>query len=111
MSAFEAEHVIHLLLKLIIMIADNVGKGDLCDRTKSIALAQGGIIILCSDGVTGAQNDQREQFSKDSIERIIQHNSQQSAEVIMQRLQSELQAFTADNYLNTERSIIVIKCK
>ncbi|GFO73725.1 hypothetical protein BJAS_P4717 [Bathymodiolus japonicus methanotrophic gill symbiont] len=33
-SAFEAEHVIHLLLKLIIMIADNVGKGDLCDRTR-----------------------------------------------------------------------------
>ncbi|WP_230988030.1 hypothetical protein [Bathymodiolus japonicus methanotrophic gill symbiont] len=32
-SAFEAEHVIHLLLKLRIMIADNVGKGDLCDRT------------------------------------------------------------------------------
>ncbi|GFO74234.1 hypothetical protein BPLS_P0787 [Bathymodiolus platifrons methanotrophic gill symbiont] len=32
-STFEAEHVIHLLLKLRIMIADNVGKGDLCDRT------------------------------------------------------------------------------
>ncbi|GFO73025.1 hypothetical protein BJAS_P3594 [Bathymodiolus japonicus methanotrophic gill symbiont] len=33
-NAFEAEHVIHLLLKLRIMIADNVGKGDLCDRTR-----------------------------------------------------------------------------
>ncbi|TXK93654.1 hypothetical protein BMR11_16540 [Methylococcaceae bacterium CS5] len=32
-SAFEAEHVIHLLLKLRIMIADNVGEWDLCDRT------------------------------------------------------------------------------
>ncbi|WP_211200779.1 hypothetical protein, partial [Bathymodiolus platifrons methanotrophic gill symbiont] len=32
-SAFEAEHMIYLLLKLRIMIADNVGKGDLCDRT------------------------------------------------------------------------------
>ncbi|GFO73645.1 hypothetical protein BJAS_P4564 [Bathymodiolus japonicus methanotrophic gill symbiont] len=32
-SAFEAEHMIYLLLKLRIMIADNVGKVDLCDRT------------------------------------------------------------------------------
>ena len=44
-------------------------------HAKSIALAQGDIVILCSDGVTGAQNGQREQFSKDSIERIIKQNS------------------------------------
>ncbi|TXK93208.1 hypothetical protein BMR11_17300, partial [Methylococcaceae bacterium CS5] len=37
--ACEAEHMIYLLLKLRIMIADNVGKGDLCDRTILLALA------------------------------------------------------------------------
>ncbi|WP_230988249.1 type II toxin-antitoxin system RelE/ParE family toxin [Bathymodiolus japonicus methanotrophic gill symbiont] len=40
MSAFEAEHMIYLLLKLRIMIADNVGKGDLCDRTHNSRAAK-----------------------------------------------------------------------
>ncbi|GFO73008.1 hypothetical protein BJAS_P3570 [Bathymodiolus japonicus methanotrophic gill symbiont] len=44
-GAFEAEHMNHLLLKLRIMIADNVGKGDLCDRTI------GGIILPFLKGV------------------------------------------------------------
>ncbi|WP_211200766.1 hypothetical protein, partial [Bathymodiolus platifrons methanotrophic gill symbiont] len=47
-SAFEAEHVIHLLLKLRIMIADNVGKGDLCDRTILYIHSHGSQILPAS---------------------------------------------------------------
>lgn len=65
--------------------------------------------MLCSDGVTGTQNEQREQFGKESIERIVKQYAQQPAEQILQSLQSELQSFTAQDYMQTERSIIVIK--
>ena len=78
-------------------------------HAQSIDLAQGDIIVLCSDGVTGAQNEQREQFASLSIERIVKQCSERSAELIIQSLQSELQTFTAEDYMNTERSIIVIK--
>jgi two-component system sensor histidine kinase/response regulator len=78
-------------------------------HTQNIALVQGDVIVLCSDGVTGAQNEQREQFTSLSIERIVKQCSEQSAELIIQSLQSELQTFTAENYMQTERSIIVLK--
>ncbi|MEO1883505.1 MAG: SpoIIE family protein phosphatase [Methyloprofundus sp.] len=64
-----------------------------------MVLAHGAIIVLCSDGVTGAQNEQRKQFGKQTIERIIKQCSQQSAGQIIQILQSELHIFTAQEYM------------
>ncbi|WP_428356698.1 SpoIIE family protein phosphatase [Methyloprofundus sp.] len=78
-------------------------------HAQSIGLEPGDIIVICSDGVTGAQNEQREQFAKQSIERIVKQCSKQSTELIIQSLQSELQTFTAADYMQTERSIIMIK--
>lgn len=78
-------------------------------RTKSMVLATGDFIILCSDGVTGALNEQREQFGKQSIERVVKQLSEPSAEALIQSLQSELEVYTDKAYLQTEQSIIVIQ--
>ncbi|NOQ65070.1 MAG: SpoIIE family protein phosphatase [Methyloprofundus sp.] len=78
-------------------------------QVNNIALQREDIIILCSDGVLGAQNEQREQFGIQSLERLVQQQYEQSADVLIECLQDELEAFTADAYLQTERSIIVIK--
>lgn len=78
-------------------------------RVKNIAISVGDMIVICSDGVLVAQNQQRELFGANSIERIIQQNPQQSAQDLIQSLQIELQHFTEKAYLQTERSIIVLK--
>ena len=78
-------------------------------QVNNIALEADDIILLCSDGVLGAQNEQREQFGIQSIELIVQQQSKQSAHALMESLQVELQTFTEKAYMQTERSIIVIK--
>ncbi|TXL08843.1 hypothetical protein BMR07_01575 [Methylococcaceae bacterium CS1] len=78
-------------------------------QVKDIVLQAKDIIVICSDGVLGAQNEQREQFGVKTIERIVENNSTQSAYAVIQTLQAELEAFTAGAYMQTERSIIVIK--
>ncbi|MCK5355337.1 MAG: SpoIIE family protein phosphatase, partial [Methyloprofundus sp.] len=78
-------------------------------QVENIALAAGDIIVLCSDGVLGAQSEQREQFGMHRIEQVVQQQSTQSAHTLIESLQAELEAFTAGAYRQTERSIIVIK--
>ncbi|NOR79417.1 MAG: SpoIIE family protein phosphatase [Methyloprofundus sp.] len=78
-------------------------------QVKNIALEANDIIVLCSDGVLGAQNEQREQFGVQLIEEIVQQQSGQTASTLIQSLQSELDAFTEKAYMQTERSIIVVK--
>ena len=78
-------------------------------QVKNIVLEAGDIIMLCSDGVLGAQSEQREQFGMHRIEQIVEQQSAQSAHVLIESLQTELEVFTAGAYMQTERSIIVIK--
>ena len=78
-------------------------------QVKNITLAADDIILLCSDGVLGAQNEQREQFGIETIEQIVKQQSAQSAHALIESLKSELQTFTEKAYMQTERSIIVIK--
>jgi len=76
---------------------------------EQFTLAVDDIVVLYSDGVLGAQNEQREQFGDQSITQIVQQHSTQSAAELMQCLQAELDVFTAGAYMQTERSMIVIK--
>jgi len=75
-------------------------------QVKNIALETDDFIVLCSDGVLGAQNEQREQFAMQSIEQVIQQQPTQSAHDLVQALQAKLETYTA---MQTEQSIIVVK--
>ena len=78
-------------------------------QVKNIALEAGDFIVLCSDGVLGAQNEQREQFGLHRIEQLVQQQSEQSADAVVKSLQVELESFTEKAYMQTERSVVVIK--
>ena len=78
-------------------------------HTENIALEADDIVVLCSNGVFGAQNEQREQFGIQAIEQIVEQQPTQSAHALIQSLQAKLETFTAGAYMQTERSIIVIK--
>jgi len=78
-------------------------------HAENIALEPDDIVVLCSNGVFGAQNEQREQFGIQSIEQLVEQQPTQSAHALIQSLQTELETFTAGAYMQTERSIIVIK--
>ena len=71
--------------------------------------ADGDIIIVVSDGVTGALNQQREKFGAVQIETQVQKYQHASAEEILHAIRQELFSYTRDAYIQTEFSIIVIK--
>lgn len=78
-------------------------------QTTNFTLQTGAFFVLCSDGVLGAQNKQREQFSIQSIEQLIKRHPEQSAHNLIRSIQAEITDFTESAYLQTERSVIVIK--
>jgi serine phosphatase RsbU (regulator of sigma subunit) len=78
-------------------------------HVKNIALEPDDIVVLCSNGVFAAQNKQREQFGIQSLEQLVEQQPTQSAHTLIQSLQLALETFTVGAYMQTERSIIVIK--
>jgi serine phosphatase RsbU (regulator of sigma subunit) len=78
-------------------------------HVKNIALEPDDIVVLCSNGVFAAQNKQRKQFGIQSLEQLVEQQPTQSAHALIQSLQLALETFTAGAYMQTERSIIVIK--
>ena len=76
---------------------------------EQFTIAVGDVVVLVSDGVLGALSEQREQFGIKSLEQVVERQFQKPAEDILQSLQAALNAHTAESYLQTEQSIIVIK--
>lgn len=77
--------------------------------SRIVELADGDVIVVVSDGVTAALNQQREKFGVEPIERQVQKNKHAGAGESLQAIRQDLLTFNRDAYIRTECSIIVIK--
>lgn len=75
----------------------------------TLELADGDVIVVASDGVTAALNQQREKFGVEPIERQLKIHKQASAGEMLQAIREELLEFSRNAYVQADCSIIVIK--
>jgi len=69
------------------------------------------ILVLYTDGITEAQNDDNEEFGYDRLSNLIEVNKDNSAEVIQEKIIDELYKFCNNEHLEDDYSLVVVKFK
>lgn len=85
---------------------------DTMYRIHEIALGQGDIIVLCTDGVTEAARDTeegKELFEAERLKRVVEKSARKSATKIRDRILKKVRKFTGKSDQDDDTSLIVLK--
>lgn len=69
------------------------------------------ILVLYTDGITEAQNDDNEEFGYDRLANLIEVNKDNNADVIQEKIIDELYKFCNNEHLEDDYSLVVVKFK
>jgi len=79
--------------------------------SESVTLKTDDVIILFTDGISEALNDQEEEFSDERLEEIALKLSSGSATEILEGIKHEVQNFTEGASQSDDITMVVIKVK
>ena len=79
------------------------------EENKKTGLCQGDIVALFTDGIFEAQNPEKQMFGKDRIEKIIQKNSELSAQEILLAVFAAVEHFQGGREFEDDATMAVIK--
>ncbi len=78
-------------------------------KPKDVQLEAGDILLLYTDGVTEAENLQKEQFGRDRLANVIRQNADLSANDIIQKILGAVNDFAAGTTLADDVTLVVYK--
>lgn len=78
-------------------------------KRKDVQLEAGDILLLYTDGVTEAENLQKEQFGRDRLANMIRQNADLSANEIIQKILGAVNEFAAGTTLADDATLVVYK--
>jgi len=84
-------------------------KRDVSFEEKSIALRQGDVVLLYTDGIIESQNPQGDFFGTGRLCDILTSNHNRSSEEIIESILTEVENFSASSVLNDDISMVVVK--
>jgi sigma-B regulation protein RsbU (phosphoserine phosphatase) len=82
---------------------------DYAYEDATIAIEPGDTLVMYSDGISEAVNHDEVQFGKEVLERIIQSNRQQSADVLLNRIVESVQSHVGSTPQMDDITIVVVK--
>ncbi|MCX5705253.1 MAG: SpoIIE family protein phosphatase [Candidatus Omnitrophica bacterium] len=82
---------------------------DIEATTEEFTLKPGDLVILYTDGVTEAINEEREQFDVERLEKIVKDNRHLSADQLMHRIEDALKKFVGKQPQFDDITIMIIK--
>ncbi len=82
---------------------------DLELEEKEIWIEPGDALILYTDGLTEAINEQNENFGEQRLKSVIEANSDEDAQTILQVILSEVDTFAGESPLADDLTLIVIR--
>ena len=74
------------------------------------SLAAGDILVLYTDGITEAENSQREEFGLERLSAVIRRDSSLSAEELMDNIFQSAEDFCQGLGFNDDATVLVVKC-
>ncbi len=74
-----------------------------------VGLKPGEIIIIYSDGVTEAENEQEEQFGEERLRDIVWKYSNLSSKQIMDKIYAEVSGFAGPKKQDDDVTLVIIK--
>jgi serine phosphatase RsbU (regulator of sigma subunit) len=84
-------------------------KEDAVYKNGSIEIAEGSVLVICSDGVTEAINKQGEFFGEERLIDVIHQCRSDSAEEILQMIVSHVASYTSRSQHNDDVTLVVVK--
>ncbi len=78
-------------------------------RVEGVNLKRGDILLLFTDGVLEAQNEDEEQFGEERLRAFLREHRHESAKVFAYNLLEEVQKFSAHGVYTDDKTLIVIK--
>lgn len=84
-------------------------KRDVSFEEKNIALRQGDVVLLYTDGIIESQNPQGDFFGTGRLCDILTSNHNRSSEEIIESILTEVENFSASSVLNDDISMVVVK--
>src|SRR6266446_9855194 len=73
-------------------------------------LAAGDILVLYTDGITEAENSQREEFGMERLSAVIRRDSSLSAESLMNNIFQSAEDFCQEVGFNDDATLLIVKC-
>jgi serine phosphatase RsbU (regulator of sigma subunit) len=84
---------------------------DISIANESVFLRPGDIVVLYTDGVTEANNINREQFEMERLARVVMENKDLTAEGIVSRVKEELEEFVGSHPQFDDITLMILKAK
>lgn len=69
----------------------------------------GDVLVVYTDGIVEARNDEGEEYGQEKLKSVITVNNHLSSQQIIDRVVDDLYAFTGNNNLNDDHTLLVIK--
>lgn len=80
-------------------------------QQSSLNYSTGDILVLYTDGITEAQNEEKEEFGYDRLLDLVEHNKDKEVEEIQERIIDDLYKFCNNELLEDDYSLVVVKFK
>jgi sigma-B regulation protein RsbU (phosphoserine phosphatase) len=81
-------------------------------EARTLHLGKGDILVVYSDGLTDAQNQQEEMFGQERLLQIIQQEAPSGSHALEQKLLQAIEEFTQDVPQNDDITFVVVeKCQ
>jgi sigma-B regulation protein RsbU (phosphoserine phosphatase) len=84
-------------------------KESLQCRQQEIAIEPGDLILLYTDGITEAFNEEEQEFGDDRLKKILIENAKESPEKILNEIHSTLDVFVGAAPQSDDRTIVLVK--
>ncbi len=78
-------------------------------RSNQMRLEPGDILILYTDGITEAINDDEEEFGEERLQDIIVEHASEPAEALIERVLDAVTAFVGDQDLFDDATLVILK--
>ncbi|MBN1596415.1 SpoIIE family protein phosphatase [candidate division FCPU426 bacterium] len=91
---------------------DGSGVFEHLAQEKKVSLQKGDVLVLYTDGVTEAMNEEREEFGVERLQKTIKqyaHNGRNNAEGIIHGLDLEISRFCGDLHQNDDIAVVTMK--
>jgi serine phosphatase RsbU (regulator of sigma subunit) len=77
---------------------------------EQIEIGKGDLILLYTDGITEAFNENEQEFGDERLKAIVTSNAQKSPKEILSEIQTQLEIFVGSAPQSDDRTIVLAKC-
>ena len=78
---------------------------------KALRLADGDLVVMYTDGIVEAMNEQGKQYGRKSLSQVVTRNRDLAPKEIVNRIKSDLESFVGSVRQHDDQTVLILKMK